>query len=273
MHEHDFDLIAAYSDGTASAEETAAASHAISQCTECADEHRAQVEVLDVLASAAQPSMTYLERSRLHHRLKAATSEPKPEIGWFTRYAPRVAAVAAGFAVVGLASVAMLGQIGGDESADLADTTIEASSADEATEEDIASDGDQLARTFQEESLSFDDSLGEVMGAEAAPAEPPSPTFADRFALDPIPLDEEALALLLESQIEDLVTFYQPPADADPLPCSDQLPDSADVVVSIVSVFEDEPASVFIYMDNGRTMAVALSVETCEVLSELTAES
>ena len=114
MHEHQFDMIAAAADGTASPEEAVLADRAVAECDQCAEELRLQTEVLDTLHSARPALMTDLERAALHRSLAAATASKRREVGWYRRYAPRVAAVAAGFAVVGLASVAMLGQLGGD---------------------------------------------------------------------------------------------------------------------------------------------------------------
>ncbi len=113
MHEHQFDLIAATADGTASPEEAVLAERAVADCEACAEEFRLQTEILEVLRSAPPAVMTDLERAALHRSLTTAT-RPARAPGWYRRYAPRIAAVAAGFAVVGLASVAMLGQLGGD---------------------------------------------------------------------------------------------------------------------------------------------------------------
>lgn len=270
MHDHDLDLIAAYADGTASADETNAASQLVSQCAECAEEYQAQIEALEVLASAGRPSMTQLERARLHSRLKSAVSDPKPEIGWFARYLPRVAAVAAGFAVVGFASVAMLGQ-GADESTDMAESAVqEIGNAEGATEATVTADGADLAGAAQEESLRLDDSVGDVMGADVAPAEPPTPTTRASSAPGPVTLDEDGLRLLIDSPIDDLVAFYGLPIESEPLPCSDELPESAAVAVSIASNYDGQLASVFVFEVDGVTVATALSVETCEVLAELT---
>ncbi|MDH5371766.1 MAG: zf-HC2 domain-containing protein [Acidimicrobiia bacterium] len=268
MHDHDFDLIAAYADGTASAEEIDAARRAMATCAECSEEYTAQVNVLEVLRSAPAVVMTEMERHALHRSLAGSLPNPGRQVGWFSKYAPRVAAVAAGFAVVGLASVAMLGQFSGGDSAetmsldsiaaDLAGNSEERLEADMPTAEeaptDAGSDGsftDDMAMT-QESATALPDAQ-DVLGYAMAFTSTDLEDLANGG-------DLEAFRLSRTDESEKLLTQ-----------CADELPEGHEIQATVLATYEELPAYIVVYSSGGDTVAAAYSSEDCTLLAEFVA--
>ena len=271
MHEHDLDLIAAYADGTSSPTEAEVAARAVAACATCAAEHALHVEVLEIMESASPVSMSDIERASLHRQLQVAL--PVPKVGRFTRYVPRVAAVAAGFAVVGLASVAMLSS--GEFNDEAATFTTISAALDGSTETANAEMG-----SLQE--APEDEGLRQSVGYATDDAVPPAAdvaemaTEATTFAEEPATLPEITTADLEEmttSPIDDLVGLYGERSEDDIPVCVEQIADPEAVLVSFDALFEGDLASVFVYREDGTLAAVALSIETCEVLMEVVPDS
>ncbi|NNC39157.1 MAG: hypothetical protein HKN95_00570 [Acidimicrobiia bacterium] len=260
MHEHDFDLVASFADGTASPAEAAAAERAVTDCAECAAEHRAQIEILEFLRSAPSASMTEMERASLHRTLRQAA--PSPQVGWFTRYAPRIAAVAAGFAVVGLASVAMLDRGFNNEATDTAALPAVGDSIQQEPQ-----DGEAQPPAFQapaeetrelSESAADDSDFAAGAADEAAADAPEVPLEITKADLESF---EDALTPETSADFEGL-------ADEIAARCSEQLPASIQPLVAAEVVFEGEPAVVLVYTNGGATATAALSTEDCTILAE-----
>ena len=261
MHEHDFDLIATFAEGTASPDEAAAADRALSACPECTSEYEAQLEILELLRSVAPVAMTDLERAALHRGLKQVA--PAPRIGWFSRYAPRVAAVAAGFAVIGLASVAML-----DLGSDTAETTALDTAATNTQEAPL--DGGAEAPTEAaavEESRTLADSAGDDSDMElgAADEAAPAATLPDRQIREITAADLDGFAENLGGESDPLFFGL---AEETAVRCAEQLPSPLEVVLAAEVLFEGHPAVVIVYVADGKTVSAALSLNDCEVLAE-----
>ena len=261
MHEHDFDLIAAFAEGTASPEEVAAADRALADCPECTSEYEAQLEVLEVLRSAAPVAMTDLERAALHRGLKPAA--PAPRIGWFSRYAPRVAAVAAGFAVIGLASVAML-----DLGSDTTDTAVfdtPAANTQEAPQDGGADAPTEAASVDESRRLAesaLDDSDLELGVADEAAGATPLP---DQNILEITAADLDGFAQSLGGESD--ARFFGL-AEETAARCAEHLPSPLQVDLAAEVLFEEQPAVVIVYVVDGETVSAALSLDDCEVLAE-----
>ena len=261
MHEHDFDLIATFAEGTASPEEAAAADRSLAACPECTSEYEAQLEVLDLLRSAAPVAMTDLERAALHRGLKQTA--PAPRVGWFSRYAPRVAAVAAGFAVIGFASLAML-DLGGDTAETTALDTSTANTQ-EAPQDGGADSPTEVGAVEETRSLAEsagDDSDMELGAAdEASPAAPlPDQQIREITAED---LDGFAESLGGESDAR----FFGL-AEETAVRCAEQLPSPLQLDLAAEVLFEGHPAVVVVYVVDGETVSAALSLDDCEILAE-----
>ncbi len=266
MHEHDFDLIAAHAEGTASPEEAVMAERSMAQCEECTAEYEAQRHILELLASAPSVEMTDVERASLHRALREAA--PAPRIGWFVRYAPRVAAVAAGFAVVGLASVAMLNGGFGDDNSDTAafDTT-----AAELIEAGDGGDESPALEYSAEESRTVAESATDNADSGAGASDDLSATapVADLPVLEITTADLEAFANL-PPPVE-LVARNEGLSEEIAARCSDYLPDLFEVTLGAEVLFEQQPALLIVYLAGGDTVAAALSVEDCATLGEFIA--
>lgn len=263
MHEHQFDLIAALADGSATPEEARVAEAAMVDCVECRNQHTAQVEVLTWLKTAPPVQMTDLERASLHRRIAADT---KPRVGWFTRYAPRVAAVAAGFAVVGLATVSMLGR--GADTADISADTV-AATEEAAVEMDTSARQPSLANDSQMESAGAPAAGADVVEDEATgdmAAEAP----ADDGAFGLFFFDQAGLRELLEGELpSEFALSTEEVLNRFREACPDSLEDSVIVDAAIEATLEGTPAFVVIATnDPGRTVT-AYSVENCEILDEV----
>jgi hypothetical protein len=258
MHEHDFDLVASFADGTASPAEAAAAERAVTDCAECAAEHRAQIEILEFLRSAPSASMTEMERAALHRTLRQAA--PSPQVGWFTRYAPRIAAVAAGFAVVGLASVAMLDGGFNNEAADTA--------ALPAVGESIQQeDGEAEAPVFQapaEETRELSESAGDDSDFAAGAAD--ESTAAAPTA--PLEVIEADLKYFEDNLRPETAIDFEGLAEETAARCSEHLPSQLQPSVAAEVLFEGTPAIVLVYTSGGDTVIAALETVTCELLAE-----
>ena len=271
MHEHQFDLIAATADGTASPEEAVLAERAVADCEACAEEFRLQNEILEVLRSAPPAVMTDLERAALHRSLTAAT-KPARAPGWYRRYAPRIAAVAAGFAVVGLASVAMLGQLGGDT----AETFNEISSplGDESSAADTAEApmvGEGLLQDLDVSSTedpvpaSADDAVGtEEMATDGSD----DSTFYRSVALLP-----ENLETLLAGDVPiEMAEQFDVALESFTILCPDVAPDPELTEVAAEVTFDGEAAYVLVYSSESARFASAYAIPSCETLAEATDE-
>ncbi|MDF1596661.1 MAG: hypothetical protein P1T08_11320 [Acidimicrobiia bacterium] len=271
MHEHNFDLIAAFADGTASREEAVEAERAVGSCSECAAEHEAQLAVLEVLRAAPAVSMTDIERGALHRSLAEAL--PARPVGWFSRYAPRIAAVAAGFAVVGLASVAMLGQLTGNDTAD----------DDYATSAELSSARSQIGDAeapspVAEEMLSQADAPGTSddalqYSAEGAGGDGTAPDTATTTAagapaevVELTGADLEDLADLAVTK--EILEQFAVVSEMVKTSCPEQLPDQPQLELAAEVVFEGEPAFVVVYTTAAERVALALSLQDCSVLGE-----
>lgn len=261
MHEHDFDLVAAFADGTASPAEAAAAERALTDCVECAAEHRAQIEVLEFLRSAPSASMTEMERAALHRTLRQAA--PSPRVGWFSRYAPRIAAVAAGFAVVGLASVTMLDR-GSDN--DATDTAALPAVGESIQKED----GEAEAPVFQapdEETRELSESAGDDSDFAAGAAEEATADAPEA----PLEMTKADLEFFEDALAPEIAIDFEGLAGEVAAWCSEQLPASFQPLVAAEVVFEGEPAVVLVYTTDGATVTAALSTEDCTILAEFVA--
>jgi anti-sigma factor RsiW len=259
MHDHDFDLMAALADGTASPAEAAAAERAVTDCAECAAEHRAQIEVLEFLRSALPVSMTDMERATLHRTLRQAA--PSPRVGWFSRYAPRIAAVAAGFAVVGLASVTMLDRGPNDEASDTAALPVAADSIEQE-----ARDGEAGAPVFdapaeetQELSQSAGDDSDFVAGAADESATAPTA---------PLEITEADLKYFEDNLSPETAVDFEGLAEETAARCSEHLPSQLQPSVAAEVLFEGTPAIVLVYTSGGDTVIAALETVNCELLAE-----
>lgn len=258
MHEHDFDLVASFADGTASPAEAAAAERAVTDCAECAAEHRAQIEILEFLRSAPSASMTDMERAALHRALRQAA--PSPQVGWFARYAPRIAAVAAGFAVVGLASVTMLDRGSDNEATDTA--------ALPAVGESIQpQDGEAEAPVFQapaEETRELSDSAADDSDFAAGAAD--ESTAAAPTA--PLEVTEADLKYFEDNLRPETAIDFEGLAEETAARCSEHLPSQLQPSVAAEVLFEGTPAIVLVYTSGGDTVIAALETITCELLAE-----
>ena len=260
MHDHDFDLMAAFADGTASTAEAVAAERAVTDCAECAVEYRAQIEALEFLRSAPPVSMTDMERATLHRTLRQAV--PSPRVGWFSRYAPRIAAVAAGFAVVGLASVTMLDRGLNDEASDTAALPAVADSTQQN-----AQDGEAEAPVFDapaEETRELAESAGDdsdfVAGAadESAAAAPTAP----------LEITEADLKYFEDNLSPETAIDFEGLAEETAARCSENLPSQLQPAVAAEVLFEGTPAIVLLYTSGGDTVIAALETINCELLAE-----
>lgn len=249
MHEHDYDVIAACADGSASPAELERGRVAMSECAECAAEYRAQLDVLEVLRGAPAVRMTDLERASLHRTIAAAL--PAPKAGWFTRFAPRIAAVAAGLAVVGLASVTMLQRTGMDTAETAADQI--AADLNESTRQELAPATDGVLQEEAGADAGFDDA------AEA-------PTSVSAMAL------EEVDAAGLEEYAVGLVENEQPPAliDENLEMCGGALPAEARVTGAGEVLYEGVHSFVFVYELGSDTRAAVITSATCDSVMEIT---
>jgi hypothetical protein len=260
MHEHDFDLVAAFADGTASPAEAAAAERAVTDCAECAAEHRAQIEILEFLRSAPSASMTEMERAALHRTLRQAA--PSPQVGWFTRYAPRIAAVAAGFAVVGLASVAMLDGGFNDEATDTAALPAVGDSIQQEPQ-----DGEAQPPAFQapaEETRELSESAGDDSDFAAGAAD--ESTAAAPTA--PLEVIEADLKYFEDNLRPETAIDFEGLAEETAARCSEHLPSQLQPSVAAEVLFEGTPAIVLVYTSGGDTVIAALETITCELLAE-----
>mgnify|MGYP001821774667 CR=1 FL=1 len=258
MHEHDFDLVAAFADGTASPAEAVAAERAVTDCAECAAEHRAQIEVLEFLRSVPSASMTEMERATLHRTLRQAA--PAPRVGWFSRYAPRIAAVAAGFAVVGLASVTMLDRGSNNEAADTAALPAVGDSIQQE-------DGEAGAPTFQapaEETRELSESAGDDSDLAAGAADEATADAPEA----PLDMTKADLEFFQDTVAPETAVDFEGLANELADRCSEQLPSSVQPLVAAEVVFEGEPAVVLVYTTGGATVTAALSTEDCTILAE-----
>ncbi len=252
MHDHDFDLIAACADGSASPDELERGRVAMSACSQCAEEYRAQREVLEMLRKAPAARMTDLERASLHRAIASAL--PEPRAGWFTRFAPRIAAVAAGLAVVGLASVTMLRQTGQD----VADTVNDIAAVEESADRQLAPmeemDGDA---SVQESAGGADMPLDEA--AEA-------PSFLTGAAIEEI--DASTLAEYAGRLLEDDAASGNLEQATEV--CGAVLPEDAEALTAGEVSFEGSNGFVFVYRVDLDTKALVVSVEACEPIAEIT---
>lgn len=269
MHEHQFDLIAATADGTASPEEAVLAERAVADCEACAEEFRLQNEILEVLRSAPPAVMTDLERAALHRSLTAAT-KPARAPGWYRRYAPRIAAVAAGFAVVGLASVAMLGQLGGDTAEtfnEISSPSGDESSAADTAEAPMVGEGllQDLDVSSTEEPVpaSADDAGGtEEMAADGSD----DSTFYRSVALLP-----ENLETLLAGDVPiEMAEQFDVALESFSILCPDVAPDPELTEVAAEVTFDGEAAYVLVYSSESARFASAYAIPSCETLAEAT---
>ncbi len=252
MHEHDYDVIAACADGSASPAELERGRVAMSECAECAAEYRAQRGVLEVLRGAPAVHMTDLERASLHRTIAAALPEPK--VGWFTRFAPRIAAVAAGLAVVGLASVAMLQRTGMDTT-ETAAVEI-AADLDEATRQELAPGSGTDGETF----------LQEEAGADAAfddTAEAPTAAAIALEEIDASTLEEYAVRLLEDEQPPEL---FEEALEM----CRAALPADAHVTAAGEVLYEGVHSFVFVYDLGAETRTAAVKSATCDPVMDIT---
>lgn len=104
MHQnHDLDLISSLAEGVPI--DRAAAESLLATCPECAAAYDAHLTVLRAIEEEPGPSLTDLERHRLHEALWdeiGNLEHPTPGAGWWTKLVPAAAvlAVVAGLAVV-----------------------------------------------------------------------------------------------------------------------------------------------------------------------------
>jgi hypothetical protein len=261
MHEHDFDLIATFADGTASPTEAVAAERAVTDCAECAAEHVMQLEALQFLRSAPPVSMTDVERATLHRALRPAV--PSPRVGWFSRYAPRIAAVAAGFAVVGLASVTMLDRGIDNEATDTAALPAVGDSVQER-----AQDGEAEAPVFDapaEEGQGLAESVGDDSDFAAGAADE-SAAEAPSMALRSI--TEPDLKHFQADLTPEEVIDFEALAEETAAQCSEHLPSQLHPEVAAEVLFEGTPAIVLVYTTGDETVTAVLEAINCEVLAE-----
>lgn len=268
MHEHDFDLIAAHAEGTASPEQAVTAEGAIARCDDCNAEFEAQRHVLELLRSVAPVAMTDVERASLHRSLRQAA--PAPRTGWLVRYAPRVAAVAAGFAVVGLASVAMLGNGFGGDTSDM--TALDTAAAELI--QDAPGDGEEKAPSLAS-SAEESRSVAESAADDAASAAGGSEDHTLTAPVAGLPVLEITAADLQDlagpTPPVELLESYAGFSDEVAARCSGYLPDQVELVLAAEVLFEQQPAYLIIYATGGDTVAAALSSEDCAILGEFTA--
>ena len=268
MHEHQFDLIAAAVDGTASPEETVLAERAVADCEACAEEFRLQTEVLEMLRTAPPAFMTDLERASLHRSL-AAETRPTQTGGWYQRYAPRIAAVAAGFAVVGLASVAMLGQLGGDTSETF--NEISADLGDQRSATDVAEApmvGEGMVQDFSDSPTdeTVAASADAAAGTEEMATDGSDDAVFSRFIAE---LPDDLEALLAGDVPVDLAEQFEAAIDTFAAHCPDLAPDPELTEVAAEVVIDGEAAYVLVYSSDGQRLASAVAVPSCETLDEV----
>ncbi len=268
MHEHNFDVIAAFADGTASREEAVAAQSAVASCSECASEHGAQLVALEVLRSAPAVSMTDLERGALHRSL--AETLPARPVGWFSRYAPRVAAVAAGFAVVGLASVALLGQLTGDDTAaDGYATSAELSSSrSQLGDAEAPSPVSEEMLTQEAAEATSDDTLQYATGDAGGNTATTTAALAPPVVVELTRADLEDLADLAVTK--EILDQFAVVSELVKTSCPEQLPDHPQLDLAAEVVFEGESAFAVVYTSPTERVALALSLEDCSILGEFT---
>lgn len=270
MHEHNFDVIAAFADGTPSREEAVAAQRAVETCPECAAEHGAQVAVLEILRTAPAVSMTDLERGALHRSLAEAL--PARPVGWFSRYALRIATAAAGFAVVGLASVAMLGQLtGGDTAADDHATSAELFSARSQIGDAEAPSPVAEEVLTQDAPATSDDAL-QYAAEDAGGDGTAFNTVTTTTALAPSVVVELTMADLEDladlAVTKEILEQFAVVSEMVKTSCPEQLPDHPQLDLAAEVVFEGAPAFVVVYTTATERVALALSLDDCSVLGE-----
>lgn len=258
MHEHDFDLMAALADGTASPTEAVAAERARADCDECAAEYRSQLEVLEFLRSTPPVSMTDMERAALHRTLRQAA--PSPRVGWFTRYAPRIAAVAAGFAVVGLASVAMLDRTANEAVSDTAALRTATDSADDGGADIPMLEAPAEESAEMAEAPAADDSDFATGVADEAASEAPAPLLRE--------ITGDDLKTFQSDLTPEEIDTFEGLASETATRCSDQLPSLLQPQAAAEVLFEGAPAIVLVYTSGGETITTALATDDCEVLAE-----
>lgn len=151
MHsDHDISQVWALAEGAST--DPAEAERLIDVCEECAAAYRDLLTVREAIARQPSPSMTELERARLHRNLWASVEPETPARstgGWMYR----VASVAAAMAVVVGAGYVFtnLGVGGGDDSA--SETTAAAATEMAAADSAMADSTDSDAGATQNEDL------------------------------------------------------------------------------------------------------------------------
>lgn len=150
MHNHDFDLIGAYADGTATPADAAHAVEAIEGCRECSEAHALHVIALEALSDVPAATMTDLERARLHRSVQQGIADPA--VAAFGsrsgKLLARIAVAAATVAVVGFVGAQLF--TSGSGSADFAEVAAElpqtsAESAGAAESSDAVAESFELA--------------------------------------------------------------------------------------------------------------------------------
>ena len=144
-HEHDFELILAIAEGALGPAEQAAAEALLAPCQVCRTDLQLQREALAALQAAPPVFMTASERASFHRTVAEnlipvpQKTHPQPNLPWFQRLMPAMAAAAALLVIVGVGSI-LVDRTAGTDAAAEATTTAAATNLDQADLREEAAD-------------------------------------------------------------------------------------------------------------------------------------
>jgi hypothetical protein len=117
MHDHDHELIAALAEGPLDGARSVSAEASLAGCPECLTELEAQRTALRALRQAPAPTLTELERARLHRAVGGELGISSPHRSLYTFPWGAIAVAAAALVGLALAGPVLFGLGGRDERA------------------------------------------------------------------------------------------------------------------------------------------------------------
>ena len=143
MHDHDYELIAALAEGALDVRAEAS----LAGCPECLTELEAQRTALRALRQAPAPTLTELERARLHHAVAGELGISPPQRSLNTIPWGAIAVAAAAVVGLALAGPVLFGLGGRDERASPVPTAQESATTAAAAEAPVAPEAATELRT------------------------------------------------------------------------------------------------------------------------------